>query len=192
MPEISTTPEVMFEERAEEAKQRCSEHVCKDGHVWVPTIKVGTCGGCGGPVLAVKMENCPVCNEPSVYTRIRIDHIGYKQPLHAICRGVATNAEVVMAEMKRGHWTEAEQVKGLPQGTEPAKRWNMTELEGRLQSELKKAVGGGADLQGVEIQVERAGVADSAGCVDGCGGTPGRESGGGGDAEADGPGICAG
>jgi len=132
--------EVLFEEAPDEAPVLCSEHLCVQGHTWIPTVKLATCGGCGGPVVAIKMENCPICNQPIEYTRLRIDHIGYKQGLHAVCRGVPTNAEVVMAEMKRGHWVETERMmKDLPQGAEPAHTWNMRELDRRVRCEVKSA-----------------------------------------------------
>lgn len=132
--------EVVFEDKPKELYPLCSEHRCIEGHVWMPTIKVANCGGCGGPVVAIKMENCPICNQPAEYTRLRIDHIGYKQALHAICRGVPTNAEVVMAEMKRTHWQESERMcKELPPGSEPAHTWNMRELERRVSLSLKDA-----------------------------------------------------
>lgn len=60
----------------------CTANVCVDGHEWVPKIALARCGygtpqgwnGCGSPVLAVKMENCPTCNQPVKYLRLRTDH----------------------------------------------------------------------------------------------------------------------
>lgn len=167
-------PEVVFEERHEERGELCSEHVCLQKHVWMPTVKLAQCGGCRGPVVAIKMENCPICNEPAVYTRLRIDHIGYKQPLHAICRGVATNAEVVMAEMKRSHWEGMEKEgPDLPVGQEPAHRWNIGELNRRISCEITEAKSGdrGGDLSRVEVETgEGTPKTDGGDDVDGCSG----------------------
>lgn len=170
----SSKPEIIFEERCEKRGELCSEHVCLQKHVWVPTVKLAQCGGCGGPVVAIKMENCPICNEPAVYTRLRIDHIGYKQPLHAICRGVPTNAEVMMAEMKRGNWEHVEnQGPDVPTGQEPAHKWNIGELNRRIACEITDATdsGRGADLSRVEVETgEGAAKTVDGGDLDGCGG----------------------
>lgn len=60
----------------------CSANVCTNGHEWIPKVALLKCGygtaqgwnGCGAPVLAVKQEGCPVCNEPVAAMRFRSDH----------------------------------------------------------------------------------------------------------------------
>lgn len=73
-------------------------------------------------MLAVRMENCPHCNEPVRRTQVRTDHIGYKQSIAPLCKGAPTNAEVGFVELERDHWgcTEKEDV-GV--GMEPATTW---------------------------------------------------------------------
>lgn len=60
----------------------CTANTCTNGHEWVPQIMLAKCGygtpqgwnGCGSPVLMVKMQSCPVCNEPVKALRLRTDH----------------------------------------------------------------------------------------------------------------------
>lgn len=85
----------------EKPAARCAENVCTNGHAWVPTVQLAKCPGCGGPVLMVKRENCPFCNEPVKSFRLRTDHIGYQQGFGPVCQGWKSPAEVVMVEMER-------------------------------------------------------------------------------------------
>jgi hypothetical protein len=86
----------------------CTANVCKSGHEWIPKVTLAKCGygtpqgwnGCGSPVLAVKLENCPVCNEPPFQMRFRTDHTPPTQFILPICipgtANVAESTEVVL------------------------------------------------------------------------------------------------
>jgi hypothetical protein len=42
----------------------CTRATCANGHRWVPTLAAVKCAGCSTPVLAIKLQCCPICNEP--------------------------------------------------------------------------------------------------------------------------------
>jgi hypothetical protein len=97
--------------------RNCSENTCINGHTWVPTLALAKCGygtsngwnGCGAPILAVKMENCPHCGEPVGKFRLRIDHTPPSRgPVPLCIPGSATNAEVNEIVLERNHYKEAE------------------------------------------------------------------------------------
>ena len=60
----------------------CTANICVNGHEWIPKMALAKCGygtpqgwnGCGAPVLAIKLEACPTCNEPVKKLRLRTDH----------------------------------------------------------------------------------------------------------------------
>jgi hypothetical protein len=93
----------------------CSENVCSRGHSWEPKMVIAKCGqpgpngkwiGCGAPVVVTKLENCPVCNEPTVRMRFRTDHVpagaGGVQP---VCvPGVTNRWEITEVELVREAW----------------------------------------------------------------------------------------
>ncbi len=61
-------------------------------------------------MLALAMQNCPACNEPTASTKLRLDHM----PLHGgqllpLCRGSATLAEALAIEIQHGHAAEEEE-----------------------------------------------------------------------------------
>ena len=81
----------------------CSANVCGNGHEWIPKVTLAKCGygtpqgwnGCGAPVLAVKQESCPVCNEPVAKMRFRTDHTPPTQFIIPLCiPGSVTHADV--------------------------------------------------------------------------------------------------
>ena len=51
----------------------CSYLVCENAHKWPLTLQILGCEGCGGAVITVKAENCPVCNNLFSEMRIRTD-----------------------------------------------------------------------------------------------------------------------
>jgi hypothetical protein len=85
--------------------------------MWTPTVALVRCGrgdprgwqGCGKPLLAVKMEMCPVCNEPTESMTLRVDHTPpAPYPVPLCIPGSATMAEVIIAEIKFRSATQAE------------------------------------------------------------------------------------
>lgn len=55
------------------------------------------------PVVVVKMEQCPRCNEPVTKIRMRTDHIPSGHAIGNICRGGGSLGEVNFVEMTRTH-----------------------------------------------------------------------------------------
>ena len=59
----------------------CSTLTCLNGHEWIPTLALAKCGygtpqgwnGCGTPLLALRMQSCPMCQEPIKELRLRVD-----------------------------------------------------------------------------------------------------------------------
>jgi hypothetical protein len=66
------------------------------------------CPGCKAPVLAVKMENCPVCNEPVKQFDLRTDHITKQMGVLPMCKGAASAGEIGVITMERSHAAEQE------------------------------------------------------------------------------------
>ena len=109
----------------------CSYLECTNGHQWQAMVAVAKCGygtpqgwaGCGAPILAVKLVNCPVCNEPNTKFKIRIDNtppIPYPTPL--CIPGSTSHAESVFVEIPWRKWKtteEAELAKLAEAGKEP-------------------------------------------------------------------------
>jgi hypothetical protein len=88
----------------------CSANVCTRGHEWIPKINLVKCGygtpqgwnGCGAPVLAVKIEACPICNEPVAKFRFRTDHTPPTPFLSPMCiPGSQTHADIAVVEINR-------------------------------------------------------------------------------------------
>lgn len=96
----------------------CTSMYCPNGHGWPPIVALARCGcgtpqgwnGCASPILAMKMQNCPVCNEPAMGIKLRIDHtppVGYPSPM--CIPGSATPAEVVTVNIMFSHATVTEE-----------------------------------------------------------------------------------
>ena len=101
-----TTPTVNYNEVP--TVKLCSSNQCKNGHEWQPVIQLARCPGCGSPLLAVKMLNCPICNEPTESFKLRSDHLPQGGAIMPMCRGSQSLAEVQVIEMKR-HAAEYEE-----------------------------------------------------------------------------------
>ena len=95
----------------------CSANVCTNGHEWVPTVALAKCGygtpqgwnGCGAPILAVKVDACPVCNEPVAQMRFRTDHTPPTPFVSPLCiPGSVTQADVAQIVLTRNHHTVEE------------------------------------------------------------------------------------
>jgi hypothetical protein len=98
----------------------CSSNECLNGHKWQPQLALAQCPGCGGPILMVRMVNCPVCNEPTKVLRFRTDHTNQGFGIAALCRGQRGMAESNMIEMTRGASQEVEKVWDEVTGRMPA------------------------------------------------------------------------
>lgn len=66
----------------------CSYFVCGAGHLWTPRLGIADCG-CQArqPVVAAQFTNCPVCNEPPVRARIRVDITTMAIGVPRLCAG---------------------------------------------------------------------------------------------------------
>ena len=98
-PEAIVTPTVDYNELPK--LSLCSANRCSAGHEWQPIIQLARCPGCASPLLAVKMLNCPICNEPVESFRLRSDHLPQGGAIMPMCRGSESLAEVQMIEMRR-------------------------------------------------------------------------------------------
>ena len=87
----------------------CSWQECLGGHRWRATLVVTLCQGCQTPVLAVKKENCPYCNEPTTKASIRSDYLPGGAGLAARCKGQICGGETMDIELIRTHWVEAQE-----------------------------------------------------------------------------------
>lgn len=96
----------------------CTANVCTKGHEWIPKINLAKCGystpqgwnGCGAPILIVKQENCPSCNEPVAQLRFRTDHTPPVPYLSPLCipgsQSAADVSEIVLTRVHRQVETE--------------------------------------------------------------------------------------
>lgn len=97
----------------------CTANVCVNGHEFVPKMALAKCGygtpqgwnGCGSPVLAVKMENCPACNQPVEKIRFRMDYTAPTQfPIPMCIPGSQTQAEVQEIILHRKQYLKTQEV----------------------------------------------------------------------------------
>ena len=99
-PEITPSP---FTYEEQPLAVLCSVMACQSGHTWVPTLQVTQCPGCKSPLLAIKAVNCPQCNEPSTSLRLRSDHLSRGTAITPICRGSASQAEIIQLDIPLQH-----------------------------------------------------------------------------------------
>jgi len=99
-PEITPSP---FEFKESPKAILCSSLTCPSGHIWPIEAQITHCPGCKSPILAIKMVNCPQCNEPSASLLVRSDHLSRGQAITAICQGAATLADIHKIEIKLNH-----------------------------------------------------------------------------------------
>ncbi len=66
--------------------EACSEQICANNHSWAPQLAIPHCGECKNPLIALRQVNCPICNEPVVKTRLRIDHLAGTHPITKTCQ----------------------------------------------------------------------------------------------------------
>jgi len=101
-PEITPSPFTYHDPAPQVA---CSVMACPSGHEWSPTLQITQCPGCKSPILAIKMVNCPQCNEPASALRLRSDHLSRGAAITPTCRGSASQAEIIMLDIKLQHAT---------------------------------------------------------------------------------------
>lgn len=116
VPEVQDpAPQSMFPEQVKLVL--CTASICVNGHEWIPTVQLVKCGygtpqgwnGCGAPILAIKQENCPVCNEPAARMRFRMDHTPPAPfPVPLCIPGSVSPAEVILINVERKAHTEAQ------------------------------------------------------------------------------------
>lgn len=116
----------------------CTQITCINGHSWGPKLALAKCGygmpqgwmGCGEPLLAMKMENCPRCNEPIAEIKLRFDitaPVPYPVPL--CVPGSKSNAESIQIVLRPQYWKQTQeqldkqaegQAAPAPEAIEPA------------------------------------------------------------------------
>src|SRR5579871_3925694 len=111
---VDATP-IQFPESA--PLEPCTFLECPKGHRWTPQLHLAKCGygtpqgwnGCGSPMLAIRMLNCPTCNEPTKKLRLRVDHTGpAPYPVPLCIPGSSTGTEVIVVEIEFGHAAQTE------------------------------------------------------------------------------------
>lgn len=111
----------------------CSYLECANGHQWGAMLALAKCGhgtaqgwmGCGAPILAVKLVNCPVCNEPNTKFKIRIDNTPpVPFPIPLCIPGSTTHAEAVFVEIPWRKWKETEEAELAKLGLTKEKEQN--------------------------------------------------------------------
>lgn len=79
---------------SDEALPSCSTNSCANGHEWAVQVGVAKCRGCESPVLTIRMQNCPYCNEPATATTMRTDWLALGMPAGAgVCKGEKTHGD---------------------------------------------------------------------------------------------------
>lgn len=81
----------------------CSFNECINGHRFPPLIQIGKCPGCGSPIIAVKMVNCPICNEPVGRLSVRQEHVPQGGQILPLCAGSPTLNDVMQLDIHRNH-----------------------------------------------------------------------------------------
>ncbi len=88
---------------AAEALPSCSTNSCPNGHEWAIQVGIAKCRGCESPVLTVRMQNCPFCNEPASATNMRTDWLAAGMVAGAaICKGELSFGDTGIIEIAHG------------------------------------------------------------------------------------------
>jgi hypothetical protein len=96
----------------------CTALSCRNGHQWQPLVALAKCGhgtsqgwnGCGNPVLAIKLVNCPFCNEPTTHIRFRVDVTPpTPYPIPLCVPGSVSHTETIFVEVPLKKWKETEE-----------------------------------------------------------------------------------
>lgn len=81
----------------------CSYNECSAGHKFTAQLALARCPGCQQAILAVKMVQCPVCNEPVSKMLLRTDHMPQGGGITPMCQGAASLNDVGVIEVGRTH-----------------------------------------------------------------------------------------
>lgn len=90
-------------------RHNCSFHICENGHGWPAQLATPHCQGCQTPILALRMVNCPICNEPATGTVLRIDYLAGSHPITKVCKEeYHIGPEYIFVEIDHTHtrWTQ--------------------------------------------------------------------------------------
>lgn len=77
----------------------CTWAECSNNHRWIPEIAASKCPGCATPVVAIKMVNCPICNEPPAGHGIRVEHVTSGAWIGKACKGQSSIGETTYMEL---------------------------------------------------------------------------------------------
>lgn len=89
-PALPASPEATVPFFESESLPSCSVNRCSNGHEWGIQVGIAKCRGCDSPVLAIRMQNCPFCNEPASASILRTDWLAPGMGVAATCRGENT------------------------------------------------------------------------------------------------------
>lgn len=83
---------------------QCSYQQCPNGHTWAAQLALPHCQKCQNPLIALRMTNCPVCNEVVSKTFLRIDHLGGAHPITKTCENeFHVGPEYIFVEIDHQH-----------------------------------------------------------------------------------------
>jgi hypothetical protein len=121
----------------------CSECVCSQGHKWAPQLALAKCPGCSSQVLALRLINCPVCNEPQKSIKFRTDHVVGAPNIVAACRGPVGASNIAFVTLDIHHSENAEKYWNQETGrVEPPLEAGATHPSGIVHMTGKEADGG--------------------------------------------------
>lgn len=114
----------------------CSLHWCENNHCWSPQLAIPHCQGCQNPLVAMRMTNCPICNEPAIKTNIRIDYMGGAHPITKVCKNeYHIGPEYIFAEINHKHNTWITKGETKTEGTAQRLAYGVTKLEEEDQAQ---------------------------------------------------------
>lgn len=91
----------------------CSYVVGICGHQWKlihnSNVAFVKCNACECGVLAVKMENCPFCNEPASQMVVRSDYVPRGQGVPKRCQGEIPQGDSLDLVIEKSHWVKAQE-----------------------------------------------------------------------------------
>lgn len=107
----------IFETIEPEVDHFCSFCVCSNLHKWRVQLAIAKCKGCGSEVIARRLNNCPVCNEPADRVEIRIDNLATGMSVMPMCKGAERVSQVDVVVLER-------QVEEFEKGTNETRQSN--------------------------------------------------------------------
>lgn len=102
--QVPMAPRIVFEEPKPRVGKdvRCSVSVCPNGHRSRPSWALADCPRCGSQGIALRMENCPVCNEPALRHQITLQWLPVGRPMVPVCAGEHSLGEQCVLEVDFG------------------------------------------------------------------------------------------